>query len=351
MKIWSLTYEKVEQLKSLLSQKEEELVVLDATKPEQMWEHDLVEVENGLDAMDQLMAADAKDEKKVRDAAQLKGPGKRQPKKKQPAKPRQPKKTKASALSAPSEVITVGDVDMLANALQTNMNVSPVKKNTSNSKSSLESSDLDEDENDFFTAMPAKKTKKPAAAATKKKAAPKKMTAKQKKAMELEAKEKAELEAKEKAVAADRAERVKATVAALKAAEAERVASSDGESDEESDEEVEVVPKKRPAKRLLKGSKPSSAKSAVPFSPAKAVSPVKKKVRGQSRVVVESSDESEDELIDSDASDEESLSPVKPRTPKPSRARKAVVYAVESDDSDEEMSEPEESDSESDFEE
>ena len=66
MKLWSLTEERVAALRALLAEKEAELEELRNTTPEQMWSRDLDEVERALDEMDDLMAADAEDEEKVR---------------------------------------------------------------------------------------------------------------------------------------------------------------------------------------------------------------------------------------------------------------------------------------------
>ena len=49
MKIWSLTWEKAQELRRKLEEKTEELEVLRATEPKSLWLHDLEEIELALD--------------------------------------------------------------------------------------------------------------------------------------------------------------------------------------------------------------------------------------------------------------------------------------------------------------
>ena len=77
MKIWSLTLERVEELRGQLTIKEEQLAELQATRPEEMWLRDLEAVEEALDDMDELLAKDAADEEKTRRKAQGKAKGKK----------------------------------------------------------------------------------------------------------------------------------------------------------------------------------------------------------------------------------------------------------------------------------
>lgn len=65
MKIWSLTKEKADELRSKLADKAAELEELEATAPTQIWLNDLDAVEAALDARDGLMEADQKAEAKA----------------------------------------------------------------------------------------------------------------------------------------------------------------------------------------------------------------------------------------------------------------------------------------------
>jgi DNA gyrase/topoisomerase IV subunit A len=65
MKIWSLTYEKAQQLRSELETKSSELDELQATDPTEIWERDLVAVEQALDERDAALYAAEVDERKA----------------------------------------------------------------------------------------------------------------------------------------------------------------------------------------------------------------------------------------------------------------------------------------------
>ena len=58
MKIWSLTFERAEELRR---QKEEEVKKLEATSSEQIWSADLDAIEEAMAERDVLIAADLKD--------------------------------------------------------------------------------------------------------------------------------------------------------------------------------------------------------------------------------------------------------------------------------------------------
>lgn len=62
MKIWSLTYEKAEDLRQKLSEKTEELETLRGTQPSQLWLNDLDAIEVALEARDCALQADKDDE-------------------------------------------------------------------------------------------------------------------------------------------------------------------------------------------------------------------------------------------------------------------------------------------------
>jgi len=59
MNLWSLTFEKVEEIKKQLETKEKELSVLKATSIEAMWDRDLVALSQGLDELEALEAEEA----------------------------------------------------------------------------------------------------------------------------------------------------------------------------------------------------------------------------------------------------------------------------------------------------
>jgi DNA topoisomerase II len=65
MKIWSLTYEKAEQLRSQLEEKTKELEDLQATDPSQIWSRDLDAIEVALDERDQALFAAEVDERRA----------------------------------------------------------------------------------------------------------------------------------------------------------------------------------------------------------------------------------------------------------------------------------------------
>jgi DNA topoisomerase II len=93
MKIWSLTFEKAEELRLQLADKTKQLQELEATAPTQMWLRDLDAIEVALDERHALMVEAAENEQK----AQKKGAAHRvaQGKKKKTAATKQAKKKKA----------------------------------------------------------------------------------------------------------------------------------------------------------------------------------------------------------------------------------------------------------------
>jgi len=74
MKLWSLTQERVEEMRAQLADKEEELEELRGTTPEEMWLWDLDDVEASLGLMELEALENAKDEEATRKRAQKKGP-------------------------------------------------------------------------------------------------------------------------------------------------------------------------------------------------------------------------------------------------------------------------------------
>jgi DNA topoisomerase-2 len=83
MKLWSLTQEKVEDLRAQLAAKEEELDLLRKKTAEEMWLDDLDAVEQAVADMDQAHVENAADEERTRKKAQGKGgKGKKAAKKK-----------------------------------------------------------------------------------------------------------------------------------------------------------------------------------------------------------------------------------------------------------------------------
>jgi len=65
MKIWSLTFEKAEQLRRELEEKKQAVADLEATAPSAIWENDLNEIEYAMDDRDRAMEAADKDERKA----------------------------------------------------------------------------------------------------------------------------------------------------------------------------------------------------------------------------------------------------------------------------------------------
>jgi DNA topoisomerase II len=70
MKIWSLTFEKAEELRRQLAEKENEVKILEATSPSQIWLKDLDDIEVALDDRATEMEAAAKEEAKAQKKAQ-----------------------------------------------------------------------------------------------------------------------------------------------------------------------------------------------------------------------------------------------------------------------------------------
>jgi len=92
MNLWSLTYEKVEEIKKLLDIKKQELDVLQRTTIEEMWDRDLEALWKGLDEMDALEAEEAEAaasaaEGRKRKAGRQGGRAARPPVQKQPPGP------------------------------------------------------------------------------------------------------------------------------------------------------------------------------------------------------------------------------------------------------------------------
>jgi DNA topoisomerase II len=65
MKIWSLTFEKAEELRAQLAEKTAELEVLEATSPSQIWLNDLDAIEDAMNERDQEIKAEHNDEVKA----------------------------------------------------------------------------------------------------------------------------------------------------------------------------------------------------------------------------------------------------------------------------------------------
>jgi DNA topoisomerase II len=65
MKIWSLTYEKAEELRAQLAERTKELHQLESTEPSTIWSKDLDDIEEALDARDEDIAEAEQDEKKA----------------------------------------------------------------------------------------------------------------------------------------------------------------------------------------------------------------------------------------------------------------------------------------------
>jgi len=91
MKIWNLTFEKVEQLRKKVKDKEAEVVELEATSPSRIWENDLDAIEEVLGERDDEFALAAEEERKAQKKSTAKR-AKKQLKNKKAAKKKKKKK-------------------------------------------------------------------------------------------------------------------------------------------------------------------------------------------------------------------------------------------------------------------
>lgn len=71
MKIWSLTFEKAEELRRQLTEKKEEVVKLEITKPESIWLNDLDAIEEALNERDVELDAEVKKESQAQSKARV----------------------------------------------------------------------------------------------------------------------------------------------------------------------------------------------------------------------------------------------------------------------------------------
>jgi DNA topoisomerase-2 len=69
MKIWSLTFERAQELRRQLAEKTEEVSTLEATEPQTIWLNDLTAIEEALDERDVELDAEAKKEKSAQSKA------------------------------------------------------------------------------------------------------------------------------------------------------------------------------------------------------------------------------------------------------------------------------------------
>eukprot|EP00531_Pseudo-nitzschia_arenysensis_P017060 CAMPEP_0116147982 /NCGR_PEP_ID=MMETSP0329-20121206/18076_1 /TAXON_ID=697910 /ORGANISM="Pseudo-nitzschia arenysensis, Strain B593" /LENGTH=1429 /DNA_ID=CAMNT_0003644009 /DNA_START=85 /DNA_END=4370 /DNA_ORIENTATION=- len=93
MKLWNLTYEKVEELRKQLAEKTEELEKLESTQPSQIWLNDLDAIEVALDERDREIEQAEEDEMKAQQKTAARQASKGKKKKAAPRK-RAPKKKK-----------------------------------------------------------------------------------------------------------------------------------------------------------------------------------------------------------------------------------------------------------------
>uniref|UniRef100_A0A7S1Z3I8 DNA topoisomerase 2 n=1 Tax=Ditylum brightwellii TaxID=49249 RepID=A0A7S1Z3I8_9STRA len=341
MKIWTLTYEKAEQLRRQLAEKTQAVEELEATSPSKIWQNDLDNIEEALDERDAAMEAADEDERKAQSKS----------------KKRQAKVTKKKATAAKKKKKKKDDWD------------SDLEDDSSDDEKMNSGSD-----DDFVTRQkPAASKKRPAQRAVKKEVPNETVTRKTKDTIVPDAPVSSSSVASidEKSI-----EDVTARMSLLLSPEPKKVkrevVSSDLSSDAESDDNNKG--KKRPSPRALgdfdspsfegtdEDEKPapkkkvavkkSAAKKAAAKKPAakKAVAkkPAAKKVktttagkgRGRKKVVVDIESD-EDEGIDFDEDDESVASVAPPPRARSARTRKApVTYAID----DESASEPEESD-------
>ncbi|KAL7483431.1 hypothetical protein ACHAW6_009076 [Cyclotella cf. meneghiniana] len=71
MKIWSLTFEKAEELRRQLAEKKKEVIILENTKPESIWLNDLDAIEEALNERDVETAAETKKESQAQSKARV----------------------------------------------------------------------------------------------------------------------------------------------------------------------------------------------------------------------------------------------------------------------------------------
>jgi DNA topoisomerase-2 len=71
MKIWSLTFERAEELRRQLAEKTDEVASLEATEPQTIWLNDLSAIEEALDERDVEYAAEAKKESQAQSKAKV----------------------------------------------------------------------------------------------------------------------------------------------------------------------------------------------------------------------------------------------------------------------------------------
>lgn len=71
MKIWSLTFEKAEELRRQLAEKKKEVIILEDTKPESIWLNDLDAIEEALNERDVETDAETKKESQAQSKARV----------------------------------------------------------------------------------------------------------------------------------------------------------------------------------------------------------------------------------------------------------------------------------------
>ena len=71
MKIWSLTFERAEELRRQLAEKTEEVGTLEATEPQTIWLNDLEAIEEALNERDVELNAELKRESQAQSKARV----------------------------------------------------------------------------------------------------------------------------------------------------------------------------------------------------------------------------------------------------------------------------------------
>lgn len=133
MKIWSLTYEKAEELRRQVEEKNQEVQILSDTSPSQIWSNDLDEIEVALDERDEELRKQREEEVATMNGNKKMKKKKAAPKKKkvdddEDFEPTQAKPRKPAAKRTHSTKKTLETEEELAKRLESKLLVSPPSK-------------------------------------------------------------------------------------------------------------------------------------------------------------------------------------------------------------------------------
>eukprot|EP00536_Pseudo-nitzschia_multiseries_P013725 jgi/Psemu1/320513/estExt_fgenesh1_pm.C_6050001 len=114
MKLWNLTFEKVEELRKQLAERTAELEELEATEPSEIWLKDLDAISVALDERDRKMEEAEEDEVKAQEKTAKRQATKARKKaapKKRVAKKKAPLKASKAAVEEPSKTVSIDESD------------------------------------------------------------------------------------------------------------------------------------------------------------------------------------------------------------------------------------------------